>query len=47
MIDDHIWDLFAFAGHSPVLGAKVRSFGANNAQYRNASPTTRKQAICT
>ncbi len=26
MIDDHIWDLFAFIGHSPVLGAKARSF---------------------
>ena len=26
MIDDHVWDLFAFAGHSPVLGAKVRTF---------------------
>ena len=23
MIDDFVWDLFAFVGHSPVLGAKV------------------------
>ena len=24
MIDDVEWDLFAFVGHSPLLGAKVR-----------------------